>query len=197
MKKRKKRGWIEVICGSMFCGKTEELIRRVKRARIAGQEVQVFKHGIDVRYDIEKVISHDGLNVDAIPVKDSQQIKEFLESDTIVVAIDEAQFFDENLPKVCNELADDGLRVIVAGLDTDFRGEPFGQMPIILAIAEKADKLSAICVECGEPATRSQRLIDGRPAFYTDPVIIVGAKEIYEARCRHCHTCHKVHKVKK
>lgn len=191
MKKRKKRGWIEVICGSMFCGKTEEVIRRVKRARIAGQKVQVFKHGIDVRYDVEKVISHNGLNVDAIPVKDSQQIKKFLESDTIVVAIDEAQFFDENLPKVCNELADDGLRVIAAGLDTDFRGEPFGPMPIILAIAEEVDKLSAVCIKCGEPATRSQRLIDGYPASYDDPIIVVGAKEMYEARCRHCHKVKK------
>lgn len=187
MKKREKCGWVEVICGPMFCGKTEELIRRVKRVKIAGQMVRVFKHAIDVRYDEEKVVTHDGLNIEAIPVKNSEQIKKLLESDTEVVAIDEAQFFDKELPNVCNKLADEGLRVIVAGLDTDFRGEPFGPMPIILAIAEKVDKLSAVCVKCGKPATRSQRLINGHPASYTDPLIIVGAKEIYEARCRHCH----------
>ena len=197
MKKMKKRGWIEVICGPMFSGKTEELIRRVKRAKIAKQGVQVFKHGIDVRYDKEKVISHDGLNVEANPIKESEQIKTFLKPDTEVVAIDEAQFFDENLLLICNQLADEGLRVIVAGLDTDFRGEPFGPMPNISAIADKVDKLTAICVKCGAPATRSQRLINGRPASYIDPLIIVGAKEMYEARCRHCYRPPRKRKARK
>lgn len=190
----KKRGWIEIISGPMFSGKTEEFIRRIKRARIARQKVQVFKHVIDVRYNVEKVVSHNGLNVEAIPVTDSWKIFDFLKPDTLIVAIDEAQFFDKELPNVCNKLADEGLRVIVAGLDTDFRGEPFGPVPIILAIAEKMDKLSAVCMKCGEPATRTQRLVNGRPASYDDSVIIVGAKEMYEARCRHCHRIRKVRK---
>ncbi|MGQ9584020.1 MAG: thymidine kinase [Anaerolineae bacterium] len=180
-------GWIEVICGSMFSGKTEELIRRVRRAQIARQKVQVFKPGIDNRYLVEKVSSHNGMHWDAIPVDRAEKILELVEPDTTVVAIDEAQFFNWEIAHVCETLANRGLRVIVAGLDMDFRGEPFGPMPLLMAQAEKVDKLQAICVRCGRPASRTQRLIDGRPASVDDPVILVGASEVYEARCRHCH----------
>jgi len=171
----------------MFSGKTEELIRRVKRARIARQKVQVFKHSLDDRYDTDKVTSHSGADMEAIPVREARQILELLEPDTEVVAIDEAQFFDWGIAEVCNELAEKGLRVIVAGLDMDFRGEPFGPVPLLMAQAERVDKLQAVCVVCGAPASRTQRLINGRPASYDDPVIMVGAKEVYEPRCRRCH----------
>jgi len=180
-------GWIELICGSMFSGKTEELIRRVKRAEIARQKVQVFKPKLDDRYVVEKVRSHDGGHWEATPVEDSAEILQLVEPDTQVVAIDEAQFFDWRIAEVCNLLADQGKRVIVAGLDMDFRGEPFGPMPVLMAQAEVVDKLRAICVVCGAPASRSQRLINGKPASYHDPVILVGASETYEARCRRCH----------
>ncbi|HHS97581.1 MAG TPA: thymidine kinase [Chloroflexi bacterium] len=180
-------GWIEVICGSMFSGKTEELIRRVRRAQIARQKVQVFKHSLDARYAQREVTSHNGLQWEAIPVESVQQLRSLIEMDTTVVAIDEGQFFDEGLVDLCEELADRGVRVIVAGLDMDFRGEPFGPMPQLMARAERVDKLQAICVVCGGPASRTQRLIDGEPAAYDDPVILVGADEVYEARCRGCH----------
>jgi len=180
-------GWIEVVCGSMFSGKTEELIRRVKRAIIAKQKVQVFKPGLDSRYTHEKVTSHNGMHFHATPVAEATDILKNLEPDTEVVAIDEAQFFDWSISEVCAELADRGLRVIVVGLDMDFRGEPFGPMPVLMAQAERVDKLQAICQRCGAPASRSQRLINGEPAAYDDPVILVGAEEVYEARCRVCH----------
>jgi thymidine kinase len=171
----------------MFSGKTEELIRRVRRAQIAKQKVQVFKPVIDDRYNIEKITSHNGLYVEALPIADANAILEQVEPDTTVVAIDEVQFFDWQISRVCDELANQGVRVILAGLDTDFRGEPFGPMPLLMAEAEQVDKLQAICVVCGRPASRTQRLIDGKPAAYGDPVILVGASEVYEARCRHCH----------
>ena len=180
-------GWIEVVCGSMFSGKTEELIRRVKRATIAKQRVQVFKPSVDTRYVHEKVTSHSGAQFQATPVPSAAEILERLEPDTEVVAIDEAQFFDWGVAEVANELANRGLRVIVAGLDMDFRGEPFGPMPLLLAQAELIDKLQAICQVCGAPASRTQRLINGKPAAFDDPVILVGADEVYEARCRVCH----------
>ncbi len=180
-------GWIEVVCGSMFSGKTEELIRRVRRAQIARQKVQVFKPVIDHRYGLEKITSHNGLYVEAMPVADAETILRLVEPDTAVVAIDEVQFFDWQIATVCRKLADRGLRVIVTGLDMDFRGEPFGPMPLLMAEAEDVVKLHAICVVCGAPASRTQRLINGKPAAYTDPVILVGASEVYEARCRHCH----------
>ena len=182
-----KGGWVEVICGSMFSGKTEELIRRVRRAQIARQKVQVFKPGLDDRYALEKVTSHNGMGLDATIVSEPREILDWVEPDTAVVAIDEVQFFDWTIAEVCNTLAENGKRVIVTGLDMDFRGEPFGPMPLIMAEAERVDKLSAICVVCGAPASRTQRLIDGQPASYDDPVIMVGASEVYEARCRHCH----------
>ncbi len=180
-------GVVELICGSMFSGKTEELIRRVRRAQIARQNVQVFKPSIDDRYHATRVASHTGMHIEATPVEDAKEILQLVEPDTQVVAIDEVQFFDWHIAEVVNTLADRGVRVIAAGLDLDFRGEPFGPMPLLLAQAEIVDKLSAICVKCGAPASRTQRLIDGRPAFYEDPVIMVGADEVYEARCRRCH----------
>jgi thymidine kinase len=180
-------GLIEVICGSMFCGKTEELIRRVRRAIIARQKVQVFKPVIDNRYSVEHVTSHNGQNVEAIPVDSARGILKVLRPDTTVVAIDEAQFFDAEIVGIAQQLAERGVRVIVAGLDLDFRGEPFGAMPTLLCIAEEVTKLHAICVVCGEHACRTQRLVNGAPARYTDPVIMVGAQEAYEPRCREHH----------
>jgi len=180
-------GSLEVITGSMFCGKTDELIRRLRRATIARQKVQVFKPAIDNRYAVEKVTSHAGSEYDALPIQMASEITSQLRSDTTVVAIDEAQFFDEGIVLIAQRLADDGLRVIVAGLDTDFRGEPFGPMPELMAKAEVVDKLHAICMVCGEPASRTQRLVNGQPACYEDPVVIVGASEMYEARCREHH----------
>lgn len=180
-------GWIEVICGSMFSGKTEELIRRVRRAQIARQKVQVFKHSLDARYAQREVTSHNGLQWEAVPVESTEQLRSLIEPDTTVVAIDEGQFFNEGLVDLCEDLANRGVRVIVAGLDMDFRGEPFGPMPQLMARAERVDKLQAICIVCGGPASRTQRLINGRPAAYDDPVIMVGADEVYEARCRGCH----------
>ncbi|TEU19532.1 MAG: thymidine kinase [Anaerolineales bacterium] len=180
-------GWVEVICGSMFSGKTEELIRRVRRAQIARQKVQVFKPSLDDRYVLEKVTSHNGMGLDAILITEAREILDLVEPDTAVVAIDEVQFFDWTIAEVCNTLAEGGKRVIVTGLDMDFRCEPFGPMPLLMAEAERVDKLSAICVVCGAPASRTQRLIDGQPASYDDPVIMMGASEVYEARCRHCH----------
>jgi len=180
-------GSIEVITGSMFSGKTEELIRRLRRARIARQNVQVFKPIIDNRYTLEKVTSHAGHEFDATPVPCAADIVPQVKSDTTVVAIDEAQFFDRQVCEVCSELAERGLRVIVAGLDQDFRGEPFGHMPELLALAEHVDKLHAICAVCGDEGSRTQRIIDGHPAQYDDPVVAVGASELYEARCREHH----------
>lgn len=181
------KGSLEVITGSMFCGKTDELIRRLRRATIARQKVQVFKPAIDNRYNEHRVTSHAGNDYEAHPVSDTHQILPHLNEDTTVVAIDEAQFFDDELIDIVQDMADQGLRVIVAGLDTDFRGEPFGPMPILMAKAERVDKLHAICMVCGEPASRTQRLVDGVPARYDDPVVIVGASELYEARCRKHH----------
>ena len=180
-------GWIELICGSMFSGKTEELLRRVRRAEIARQRVQVFRLRIDNRYSKSQVTSHDGLHCEAETIEQATQILEMVRPDTDVVAVDEAQFLDWKIADVVRILAERGLRVIVTGLDLDFRGEPFGPMPLLLAEAEMVDKLHAICVVCGMSASRTQRLINGRPAHYSDPVILVGASEVYEARCRACH----------
>jgi thymidine kinase len=180
-------GSLEVITGSMFCGKTDELIRRLRRAKIARQKVQVFKPVIDNRYTVEKVTSHAGSEFDAQPIQYAREILERLEPDTTVVGIDEAQFFDDEIIVIAQTLADRDVRVIIAGLDTDFRGEPFGPMPALMAKAEVVDKLHAICMICGEPASRTQRLVDGQPARYDDPVVIIGAAELYEARCRKHH----------
>ena len=177
-------GSIEVVCGSMFSGKTDELIRRLVRATIAKQKVQVFKPAIDVRYAVEKVTSHAGSHYDATPVEKSIDVLSKIDQHTTVVAIDEAQFFDPEVVQVVQQLASRGIRVLVAGLDTDFRGEPFGPMPILMSIAERVDKLHAICMVCGNEASRTQRLVNGNPARFDDPVVIVGASEMYEARCR-------------
>ena len=180
-------GRMELICGSMFSGKTEELIRRLRRAVIAKQKVQVFKPAIDYRYGVEKVTSHNGIDFEARPVPSAKDIVKKLEPDTTVVAIDEVQFFDDAVVDVCDALAEDGKRVICAGLDMDFRGVPFGPMPDLMARAEEVRKLHAICVVCGDEASRTQRLIDNMPAAIDDPVVLVGASEVYEARCRQCH----------
>jgi thymidine kinase len=180
-------GSIEVITGSMFCGKTDELIRRLRRATIARQNVQVFKPAIDNRYALEKVTSHAGSEYAAQPVPNARAILERLGPVTTVVGIDEAQFFDDAIIPLAQDLADRGVRVIVAGLDTDFRGEPFGPIPVLMAKAEVVDKLHAICMVCGQLACRTQRLVDGKPARYHDPIVIVGASELYEARCRAHH----------
>ncbi|MGA9173549.1 MAG: thymidine kinase [Thermoactinomyces sp.] len=182
-----REGWIEVICGGMFSGKSEELIRRIRRAKIAKLNVQAFKPAIDDRYHSQAIASHNGLIADARPVAKAKEIIPFIDENTDVVAIDEVQFFDDEIVEICQELADRGLRVILAGLDQDFRGKPFGPTPVLLAVAEYVTKLQAICVKCGAPASRTQRLIDGNPAADDDPVIQVGALEQYEARCRHCH----------
>ena len=184
---RHTHGSIEVVCGSMFSGKTDELIRRLVRATIAKQKVQVFKPAIDIRYAVEKVTSHAGSNYAAIPVEKSTDIMSRIDKDTTVVGIDEAQFFDADVVHVAQALADRGIRVIAAGLDMDFRGEPFGPMPILMSMAESVHKLHAICMVCGDEASRTQRLVNGKPARYDDPVVIVGASELYEARCRMHH----------
>ena len=179
-------GWLELIVGPMFSGKSEELIRRVNRAFIAKQEVQVFKPTLDTRYNAASVASHNGRTLEATVVKDAQEMRERLEPHTQVVAIDEGQFLGHELVTLALELADEGKRVLIAGLDLDFRAEPFGPMPQLLARAESVAKLSAIC-QCGRAATRTQRLIGGHPAHYDDPIILVGAAERYEPRCRACH----------
>lgn len=180
-------GWIEVITGVMFSGKTEELIRRVRRATIARKRTQVFKSHLDDRSGLYQVATHDGLTVEAQPVNASAEIMRQVRADTQVVAVDEAQFLDRGIVDICGALAAHGVRLIVAGTDTDFRGEPFGPMPELLAVAELVDKLHAICLRCGDPACRNQRLVDGEPAAYDSPTIMVGGRETYEARCRHCH----------
>ncbi len=180
-------GKLEIICGSMFSGKTEELIRRLRRAEIAKQQVQVFKPSLDDRFGVERVTSHNGMHFQAQPVPEAKDILPLVKEDTTVIGIDEVQFFDWEIADVCQELAEAGKRVIMAGLDMDFRGEPFGPMPILMAQAESIEKLQAICVLCGDDASRTQRLVDGEPAAYDDPVIVVGASEKYEARCRACH----------
>src|SRR5690554_1380198 len=179
-------GLIEVIVGPMFSGKSEELIRRVRRALIARQNVQVFKAAIDDRYDAAAVASHDGGRLEAVGVADTMELDRLISYDSQVVAVDEAQFLDEQIVPLSLELAEAGKRVILAGLELDFRGMPFGRMPDLLAHAEFVTKLTAIC-RCGRAATRTQRLIGGQPAHFEDPVILVGASESYEPRCRGCH----------
>lgn len=180
-------GYIEVVIGPMYSGKSEELIRRLKRAKIAKQNVIVFKPGIDDRYSKDDVVSHSGYAINAVAIQKSSQIYDYIKNDTQVVGIDEVQFFDDEIVDIAIDLANKGIRVIAAGLDMDFKGEPFGPTPRLLAVAEFVDKIQAICSVCGQPATRSQRLIDGKPAKYDEPIIQVGAVESYEARCRKCH----------
>ncbi len=191
MYKISKSGWIEIIVGPMYCGKSEELIRRLRRVRIARHEARVFKPALDDRYDRSSIVSHNGDRIEALAVDHPEEILKRVEEEIEVVGIDEAQFFHPRIVEAAEDLADRGKRVILAGLDRDFRGEPFGPVPELMARAEYIEKLHAICVVCGEPATRTQRLIDGEPASYEDPVIMVGAEEVYEARCRHCHEVKK------
>lgn len=181
-------GWVEVISGCMFAGKTEELIRRIKVLEFAKKNIKVFKPAIDNRYSNTKVVSHAGSSVEAIVIEKAEDIFDYIDGNTDVVAIDEVQFFDEAVTEVCDVLAKQGKRVMVAGLDTDFRGEPFGVMPVLITEAEFVTKLTAVCNICGSPATRTQRLVNNEPASYDDETILVGASESYEARCRHCHT---------
>ena len=181
-------GWIEVIAGVMFSGKSEELMRRVRRATIARKRVQLFKSHLDDRYaGLYNVSSHDGRDLAAVPVDSASQILQQLDSMAQVVAVDEVQFLDAGIISLATALAERGRRVILAGIDTDFRGEPFGAMPQLMAVAEAVTKLHAICVLCGNPASRNQRLIDGKPARWDSPTIMVGAAQSYEARCRACH----------
>jgi len=181
------KGWIEIIVGCMFAGKTEELIRRIKVLQYAKQNILVIKAAIDNRYSNDEIASHSGYRVKSINASCARDILKYVKKDTDVVAVDEAQFFDKDLILVCESLADSGIRVILAGLDRDFRGEPFGVIPELLTRAEFVTKLSAVCVKCGAPATRTQRIINGEPADYNDPIILVGAADHYEPRCRHCH----------
>lgn len=181
------KGWIEVITGPMFAGKSEELIRRLKTLSYANKKIVAFKPAIDDRYDVTNITSHDGIKIKAYPIKNSSEIMEHISDDTEVIGIDEVQFFDSSIIQIVETLADKGIRVIIAGLDTDFRGEPFGPMPELLARAEFVTKLSAACTICGMAATRTQRLINNEPASYDQPTILVGAKESYQARCRKHH----------
>lgn len=173
-------GSIEVICGSMFSGKTEELLRRIKRAQIAKLKVEIFKPRTDIRYDEHAVVSHDLNSIQSTPVETSSSIL-LLDADTQVVGIDEAQFFDDGLPEVCNKLAQKGIRVIIAGLDMDFSGKPFGPIPALMAIAELVTKVNAVCVRCGSPATYSFRKVA------SEAKILLGEKDTYEPRCRRCY----------
>ena len=178
-------GWVEVICGSMFSGKTEELIRRIKRAQIAKQKVQIFKSMIDTRYSVEHVTSHSLLQLDATNIEHPEQILEHLDDNTRVVGLDEAQFLSHTIVDICHRMANRGLRVVVAGLDLDYRGQPFGPMPLLMATAEYVTKMSAICTTCGNPASRTQR-IRSKTTEEAKHQVLVGAEELYEARCRRC-----------
>lgn len=180
-------GWLEVISGCMFAGKTEELIRRIHVLQFAKQNVKVFKPRIDNRYSDTKIASHAGTMAECILIDRASDILDHVDDKTDVVAVDEVQFLDEEIVEVCDILAARGIRVMAAGLDMDFRGEPFGVMPQLLCKAEFVTKLTAVCVKCGAPATRTQRIVNGQPANWNDPLIVVGASETYEARCRHCH----------
>lgn len=187
-------GWIEVVTGSMFSGKSEELIRRMRRSKYANQKILVFKHSSDDRYDDTKVASHSQVFIEAVPASTVEEMREIIEKeykDVKVIGIDEVQFFGEDVAEFCEELADQGKRVVVAGLDQDFRGEPFKPMDRLMAKAEYVDKFNAICACCGNPASRTQRLVDGEPAYEDDPIVLVGASESYEARCRRCHIVRK------
>lgn len=180
-------GWIETITGSMFSGKSEELIRRLRRRIYAKQKVVVFKPAIDDRYHKEKVVSHNGNEIEAINISTAQEILNHKLEEVNVIGIDEVQFFEDDIVNIVEKLAENGHRVIVAGLDMDFRGEPFKPMPKLLAVSEHITKLQAVCSVCGSPSSRTQRLINGEPAKEDDPIILVGANESYEPRCRAHH----------
>jgi thymidine kinase len=183
----KKLGSITVVCGSMYAGKSEELIRLARRALYAKKKVQVFKPSIDKRFDEEMVVSHVGAKHHAVPVVTVADLAEAIDDDTEVVCIEEAQFFDNSIVDLAVSLADSGVEVVLAGLDQDFRRQPFGPMPTLLAVADEVVKLRAICIKCGQPASHTYRTIEGKPAHKNDPVILIGATETYEARCRNCY----------
>lgn len=180
-------GTLIVITGSMFAGKSEELIRQVRRALYARKKAQVFKSALDNRWDSAAIATHNGVRFEAIPVSSSAELERLVQPDTEVIAIEEIQFFDEGVVALCNRWANEGRTVIVAGLDQDFRGQPFGFMPTLLALADEVIKLRSICARCGQLASKTQRLVDGRPASWDEPTILIGAAEKYEARCRRCH----------
>ncbi len=183
-----KNGSIEMIVGPMYAGKSEELIRRVNRAKIASLKTLSFKPAIDNRYSNDNITSHNGKQLECIPVNNASEILQYIEDENFdVLAIDEVQFLGEEVVDICQRVADMGKRVICSGLDMDFRGEPFQVVPNLMAVAEYVTKLTAVCVKCKMPATRTQRIVNGKPARYDDPIIMVGAKESYEARCRSCH----------
>lgn len=186
-----KDGWIEVITGPMFAGKTEELLRRVKRLEYAKKNIVVFKPLMDDRYAQNEVVSHNSNRTRSVNISLAREIFDYVDRETQVVAIDEIQFLDDEVVKIVEFLASQGIRVIVSGLDKEFRGEPFSFMPKLLAIAEYVIKLTAICVKCGAPATRTQRIVNGKPAKYNDPIVLIGAEESYEARCRSCHKVYR------
>lgn len=183
----KRQGQLTVVCGSMFAGKSEELIRLIRRASFAKKKIQVFKHALDERYEKTMLATHMGVTHEAVPVKSVKELEQKINKDTEVVGIEEAQFFDVSFADLCMKLADEGRHVVAAGLDQDFRREPFGPMPRLLALADEVVKLRAICVICGAPASHTQRIVDGRPASWGDPLILIAATESYEARCRNCY----------
>lgn len=184
-------GWVEVICGPMFAGKTEELLRRVRRLEYAQKNIVVFKPKIDNRYAEGEVVSHNNSRTKSVNISYARQIFDYIDKQTDVVAIDEVQFLDDEVVPIIDFLAEKKIQVIVSGLDKDFRGEPFAFMPKLLSMAEYVTKLTAICVKCGRPATRTQRMVNGKPAKYTDPIVLIGAQESYEARCRSCHQVYR------
>jgi len=188
---KQKEGWIEVITGPMFAGKTEEMIRRVRRLEYAKKNIVVFKPEIDNRYGESEIVSHNKSKTKSINIARAEDMFKHVTKETDVIAIDEVQFLDGKTPEIIEHFADQGKRVIVGGLDTDFRAEPFSFMPTLLSIAEYVTKLSAVCVKCGSPATRTQRIVDGKPARYMDPIVLIGASESYEARCRKCHRVYR------
>ena len=188
---KQKDGWIEVITGPMFAGKTEELLRRIKRLEYAKKNIIVFKPLIDARYADDEVVSHNKNRTKSINISKAREILSYVTIDTDVVAVDEVQFLDDEVIDILDYLADQGKRIIVSGLDTDFRAEVFGFMGRLIAISESVTKLSAVCVKCSAPATRTQRIVDGKPARYLDPIVLIGASESYEARCRDCHRVYR------
>ena len=182
-----KPGWIEVVTGPMFAGKSEELIRRIKRLEYAKKKVLVFRPRIDNRYSLDEVVSHSNSRRKSILIDKAHDILSHLQEDTYAVVVDEIQFLDQEIITISEQLANDGVRVILGGLDTDFRGEPFMITADLMARAEYVTKLTAICVRCGSPATKTQRIVNGKPAHLLDLIVVVGASEAYEPRCRHCH----------
>jgi thymidine kinase len=191
---KQKKGTLEVICGSMFSGKSEELIRRLKRAQLAKRSVLSFKHSFDNRSHIEYVVSHNGNKLKAIPINNPSNILELISTEVEVIGIDEVQFFPEEIVNVICMLVEQGKRIVIAGLDLTFNRRPFGPMPLLLAIADNVSKLKAICMECGKEAHFTQRLVNNKPAQFDDPTVVIGAEEHYQARCRDCHRIDKLPK---